>query len=205
MKNTIKKMAGLIFIAMAMASCSKNENKAEEGIAECSYKITIDGKTTTANRFGQDWMTFTSQSYEGDAGFSLSIVQTKANGQQDPVFDFSSGGARFNRETPVGTTYTANLFHAFQLGAPEFDGFEYDKGRLGNDGEITLTVTENSSERIRFNVSGTVMKWKGGVENPQEVALASVDAELVFGRANYHEMTSGGVILASANCDCRER
>src|SRR5690606_7751441 len=160
MKNTIKKMAGLFFIAMAMTSCAKNENNAEDGLGECSYEITIDGKTTTANRFGQDWMTFTSESYEGDAGFSLSIVQTKANGQQDPVFDFSSGGARFNRETPVGTTYTANLFHAFQLGAPEFDGFEYDKGRLGNEGEIILTVIENYSDLIRFDVSGTVMKWK---------------------------------------------
>src|SRR5690606_41620322 len=71
MKNTIKKMAGLFFIAMAMTSCAKNENKAEDGLGECSYEITIDGKTTTANRFGQDWMTFTSESYEGDAGFSL--------------------------------------------------------------------------------------------------------------------------------------
>jgi len=198
-------MMGLFCIAIAMTSCSKDDAKDEESNSECWYKVTIDGQTTPANRFGQDWMTFTSELYEGEAGFFLSIVQAKANGQRDPVFDFSSDRAQFNRETPVGTTYTANFFHAFQLSAPEFDGFEYDKGRYSNEGEITLSVKENSNQRIRFHITGTVMKWEGGVENSQEVALVPVDAELVFGRNNYMEMTSGGVFLASANCDCQEQ
>ncbi|WP_353186031.1 hypothetical protein, partial [Parapedobacter lycopersici] len=168
--------------------------------------ITIDGQTTLPNRFGQDNIILNSSSYpaEGDAGFLLSIVQTKANGSRDPVFDFSSDGAQFNGETPVGTTYTANFFHALQLSAPELDGFEYDKGRHGNQGEITLSVEENSDQQIRFRITGTVMKWEGGVENPQEVALVPIEAEFTIARSNYIETTSGGGVAAGVSCECKE-
>lgn len=206
MKNIIRKMTGLFFIAIAIASCSKDDTKNKESKGECWYKITIDGQTTLPNRFGQDNIILNSSSYpaEGDAGFLLSIVQTKANGSRDPVFDFSSDGAHFNRETPVGRTYTADFFHAFQLSAPEFDGFEYDKGRFSNKGEITLSVKENSDQQIRFHITGTVMKWEGGVENPQEVALVPVEAEFTIGRSNYFETTSGGVFAAGVDCECKE-
>ena len=206
MKNIIRKMTGLFFIAIAIASCSKDDTKNKESKGECWYKITIDGQTTLPNRFGQDNIILNSSSYpaEGDAGFLLSIVQTKANGSRDPVFDFSSDGAQFNGETPVGTTYTANFFHALQLSAPELDGFEYDKGRHGNQGEITLSVEENSDQQIRFRITGTVMKWEGGVENPQEVALVPVEAEFTIGRSNYFETTSGGVFAAGVDCECKE-
>jgi|SRR5690606_32632915 len=206
MKNIIRKMTGLFFIAIAIASCSKDDTKNKESKGECWYKITIDGQTTLPNRFGQDNIILNSSSYpaEGDAGFLLSIVQTKANGSRDPVFDFSSDGAQFNGETPVGTTYTANFFHALQLSAPELDGFEYDKGRHGNQGEITLSVEENSDQQIRFRITGTVMKWEGGVENPQEVALVPIEAEFTIARSNYIETTSGGVFAAGVSCECKE-
>lgn len=203
--KTINRLWIIAVLLLSAMSCSKDDNPNPESTGECWYKVTIDGQTTLPNQFGQDNIIFTSSSYltGGDAGLVLSIGQTKANGRRDPVFDFSSDGAQFNRETPVGTTYSANFFHALQLNAPTFDGFEYDKGRFDNKGEITLSVKENSNQRIRFHITGTVMKWEGGVENPQEVALVSVDAELVFSRDNYIEMTSGGVFLASANCDCQ--
>src|SRR5690606_6177081 len=189
MKSIIRKMAALFLIAIAITSCSKDEKPDKEVNGECWYKITIDGQTTLPNHFGQGNIILNSSSYpaEGDAGFLLSIVQAKANGSRDPVFDFSSDGAQFNRETPVGTTYTADFFHAFQLSVREFDGFEYDKGRFSNKGEITLSVKENSDQQIRFHITGTVMKWEGGVENPQEVALVPVEAEFTIGRSNYFE------------------
>src|SRR5690606_41259528 len=121
MKSIIKKTIGLFFIAIAMTSCSKDENKAEEGIGECWYKVTIDGQTTLPNRFGQDNIILNSSSYpaEGDAGVLLSIIQTNANRSRDPEFDFSSNGTNINRETPVDTMYTADIIQAVQLSAQE--------------------------------------------------------------------------------------
>src|SRR5690606_40986855 len=58
------------------------------------------------------------------------------------------------------------------------------------DGVLTVTVLETSEQLIRFNISGTIMKKEGGVENWSDVELVPLDAEFVFGRPNYIETTS---------------
>lgn len=206
MKTILKSTIWLLCIAFTVTSCSKDENKDKEANGECWYKVTIDGQTTLPNKFGQDNLILNATIGPDErSGFGLSIIQTKANGRKDPVFDFmSDDGVHFNNETPVGTMYKANFFHALQLSVGEFDGFEYDKGRYNNKGEITLSVKENSNQRIGFNVSGTVMKWEGGVENAQEVEMVSVEAEFSFDRAYYNEITSGGVFATGVNCDCNQ-
>lgn len=208
MKNIIRKMTGLFFIAIAIASCSKDDTKNKESKGECWYKITIDGQTTLPNRFGQDNIIFTSSSYpaEGDAGIGLSLVQTKANGQGYLAFEFSSDGIHFNRETPVGTTYTVDFFNAVELGLPDLGEFTYrmENNATPEDGVLIVTVLENSEQRIRFNISGTIMKKEGGVEHWTDVELVPLDAEFTFGRSNYTETTSGGVFIAGVECKCEE-
>ena len=207
MKNIIRKMTGLFFIALAMTSCSKDDTKNKESKGECWYKITIDGQTTLPNHFGQDNIHFASTSYpaEGDAGIGFSVVQTKANGQTHLVFDLSSDGAHFNHETSVGTTYTVDFFNAVELSLPDLGEYTYrmENNATPEDGVLTVTVLENSEQLIRFNISGTIMKKEGGVENWSDVELVPLDAEFVFGRPNYIETTSGGVFAAGVSCECK--
>ncbi|WP_461534124.1 hypothetical protein [Sinomicrobium sp.] len=206
MKIILKKTILLFCIGFVVTSCSKEkeENQDKEAKGECWYKVTIDGQTTLPNKFGQDYIVLNAATGpDGKSSLNISIGQTKANGDTDPVFDFmSEDGVQFDRDTPVGTTYTANFFHALQLSVGEFDGFEYDKGRFNNKGEITLTVKENSGQWIQLSITGTVIKWEGGVENSQEVGMVSVEAEFSLDRTHYNEITSGGVFVTGVNCDC---
>lgn len=206
MKAIIQKTIGLFAMAIALASCAKDDDPNPGGTDECTYSVTLDGVTAQPNQFGQDHITlgFSSDPVEGDTRFGVSLKQTKANGEIYPVFVFESEDENFSRETPLGTIYTADKFDAWQLGTPAWDiQYHYEKGWYDDEEGIqTLTVVENSDQQIRLRVSGTVMKRD--VYNETDLGLVPVEAEFVFGRVGYTEMTSGGIFIATVSCFCEQ-
>lgn len=208
MKTLCQKTIYLLCIVMVMTSCAKDEEKDKRTDGECWYKITIDGQTTRTNQFGEDHLSFTSATGpDGDSGFVLDLIQTKSNGQTYLVFDLSSSHSElFNSNTAVGTTYSVDFFNPIEAHLPNLGEYTYrmENNATPEDGVLTVTVLENSNQRIRFNVSGTIMKKEGGVENWTDVKMVPVDAEFSFDRAYYKETTSNAVFLAGAKCDCQK-
>jgi len=205
MKATIRKTSIMFLVAAALTSCSKDDER-PKGTDECTYRVTLDGVATQPNQFGQDHITlgFSSDPTAGETGFGVSLMQTKANGETVPIFVFESEDVHFNSETPGGTTYIADKFDAWQPGTPEWDTqYHYEKGWYDDEEGIqTLTVAENSDQRIRLSISGTVMKRD--VYNETDLGLVPVEAEFVFGRVGYTEMNSGGIFIATVSCFCEE-
>ena len=57
-------------------------------------------------------------------------------------------------------------------------------------------------QRIRLRISGNVMKRDA--YNNNDLGLVPVEAEFVYGRAGYTEMTSEGVFIATVSCFCEQ-
>ncbi len=73
-------------------------------------------------------------------------------------------------------------------------------------GLLTLTVVENSDQRIRFRIAGMVEKWEGDLNgNPQPVGLVPLGGEFVIGRSHYIETPMNGAYIAGVNCECKEQ
>lgn len=207
MTTILKNTVWLLFMAFAVVSCSKEKEQGKEINGQCWYKITIEEQTTHPNQFGQDHLIFSSVTGpDGKSGLSLDLIQTKSNGQQYNALKLGSEpSGLFNDKTSMGTTYLVNFFNAIEAHLPDLGEYTYrmENNATPEDGVLTVTVLENSERRMRFKVSGTIMKKEGGVENWSDVVLVPLDAEFSFDRAYYNEMTSNGVDMAGADCDCK--
>lgn len=217
MKTTIQKTMGLLTIAAAVVSCSKGNDPNPEATDECWYNITLDDEIAGPNLFGQDniYLTSTYGTYDGEeeGGFAISISQTKADGKKRTAFMFGFELAKFNLETPVGTTFTADssadMFVAHSLITSAWGGTQYAKDYGDGDEGVptlpTLTVQENSDQRIRFRIAGMVTKFEGGFDNNQPAGLVPIGGEFIIGRSHYIETPTNGAYIAGVNCECREQ
>ncbi|GEM_PF-656238 len=220
MKTTIKKTIGLLFLAaVVVVSCSKEGENTPHGTDECWYSITLDNEIAGPNRFGQDNIILTSSygTYDGEeeGGLAISISQTKADGEQRLAFIFGLELEEFNRETPIGTVFTADstadMFQAHSLITPEWGAGPHYLKVYGNGDEgvptlPTLTVEENSDQRIRFRLAGMVEKWEGYFNNnAQMVGLVPIGGEFIIGRSHYIETLMNGAYIAGANCNCQNK
>jgi len=219
MKIIIKTM-GLLTIALVLVSCSKDDdNPNPKGTDECWYSITLDDEIASPKLFGQDKIHLTSSYAKNDGeqegGLVISISQTKGDGKQYSAFVFGFEVAEFDRETPLGTVFTADStadqFYAHSFMNPEWGmGPHYFKVYGNGDERVpslpTLTVVENSDQRVRFRIAGMVEKWKGDLNNnAKQVGLVSVGGELVIGRSHYIETPMKDVYIAGVNCKCEEQ
>lgn len=206
MRTIVKFTTWLACVTFTVTSCSKEKISDKEDSDQCWYKITLEGQTTNANQFGQDHLLFSSLSGpDGKSKFILSVGQAKPDGQLFPALDLSSEpSGLFNSNTAAGTSYSVDFATALDFNRPDLGEYAYRMDSTPEDGVLTVNVLENSEQRIRFKVSGTIMKTEGGVENMTRVKLVPIDAEFSFARSYYTEMTSNGVFVASANCECEE-
>jgi len=220
MKAIIQKTMGLLTITIALASCAKKDNMPNpEGTGECWYSITLDDEIASPNLFGQDNIHITStygiQDDEEEGGLFISISQTKADGEKKLAYAFGIELAEFNRETPMGTVFTADsavdIFFAQSLIKPAWDvGPHYIKVEGNGDEGVptlpTLTVVENSDQRIRFRVAGMVEKWEGDLDKDAKmVGLVNIGGEFIIGRSHYIETPMNGMYIAGVNCECKEK
>lgn len=201
--KAIKKMVYLCFIALTTTACVKeNDDLGMEGSAECSYKVTIDGQTTLPNQFGQDKIVITTSSAEDI--FSFRITQAKTDPSEKSVMDAVAYNGRFNSKLPEGAYpvgfFGATSFQANESGLFPLYGFD-EEGEWGN---ATITLVENSDQRIRMKVSGTVMKQDEVGGDVKELGLVPVEAEIIIGRKHYVEGTVDGVVVGGAVCKCQK-
>lgn len=218
MKTIIQETMGLLTIAIALASCAKKDNMPNpEGTGECWYSVTLDDEIASPNLFGQDNIYFAStygtQDGEKEGGLALSISQTKADGEKKTAYFFGIELAEFNRETPMGTVFTADsavdIFFAQSLIKSAWGvGPHYIKVEGNGDEGVptlpTLTVVENSDQRIRFRVAGMVEKWEGDLDKDAKmVGLVNIGGEFIIGRSHYIETPMNGMYIAGVNCECK--
>jgi len=201
--RAIKRMMYLCFIALTTTSCVKdNEALGLEGTAECSYKVTIDGNTTLPNQFGQDKIVITTGAK--DDVFSFRITQAKIDPTEESVMDVVAYNGRFNSKLPEGI-YPVGFFGATSFKAQDSELFPvYGFDKEGEWGNATITLVENSDQRIRMNVSGVVMKQDKIGDDVQELGLGPVEAEITIGRKHYVEATVDGVLVGGAVCKCQK-
>ena len=129
------------------------------------------------------------------------------------MFIFGFEAEEFTRKTPVGTVFTADstadIFTAYALLTPEWrtDLFYVKPEDEDSPGMPTITVLENSSERIRLGLGGTVEKWAGDPQTgePQPLGLVPISGEFTIGAAQYLETPALGNYVAGVNCECRNR
>lgn len=218
MKTIIQETMGLLTIAIALASCAKKDNMPNpEGTGECWYSVTLDDEIASPNLFGQDNIYFAStygtQDGEKEGGLALSISQTKADGEKKTAYFFGIELAEFNSETPMGTVFTADsavdIFFAQSLIKSAWGvGPHYIKVEGNGDEGVptlpTLTVVENSDQRIRFRVAGMVEKWEGDLDKDAKmVGLVNIGGEFIIGRSHYIETPMNGMYIAGVNCECK--
>lgn len=223
MKNHFYLLCIAIF-AILLGGCSKNEdcdpNDEEspcyagigggggdkDGLSECSYKITINGEATLPNQFGKDRLVFqTSAGKVEQDGVVLMLSQAKIDPKEVSIFTFMSHGF-IDRRTSAQTTYHIATFQSTRLSTSTLSalplyGYADDQKDYGS---LTLTLLENSDQRIRIKASGTAMKLDddegGGI---QEKGLVPVEAEITIGRKYYNESRVNGVFVGGAVCDCQ--
>lgn len=220
MKRKMQKTIGLLTIALALASCAKKDPMPNpEGTDECWYSITLDDEISGPNLFGQDNIylasTYGTVDGEEEGGLFISISQTKADGEQYSAYILGFELEKFDRETPNGTVFTADsavdIFFAQSLQKPEWGvGPHYVKVAGNGDEGVptlpTLTVVENSDQRIRFKIAGMVEKWEDYLEeDARMVGLVPIGGEFVIGRSHYIESPINGVYVAGVNCECNEK
>ncbi len=197
-------------MAAALASCSTKESPGPGGASECSYKVTIDGETTLPNRFGQDKIVITTSmaaESSADEGFGIRIAQAKKNTKNEAVLDAIVHGHSFSTKLAEGT-YPVEFFGATSFATPGsslFPLYGFDRNDGHNKGDLTITVVENSGQRIRMKVSGKVMKQIEVGDGAQEAGLVPVEAEITVGRKYYVETGINGALAGGGVCDCREQ
>ena len=103
------------------------------------------------------------------------------------------------------------MFQAHSLITPEWGAGPHYLKVYGNGDEgvptlPTLTVEENSDQRIRFRLAGMVEKWEGYFNNnAQMVGLVPIGGEFIIGRSHYIETLMNGAYIAGANCNCQNK
>ncbi len=200
--KAIKKMMCLCLITLFVTSCSKEaDHDGPEGTDDCLYKVTIDGHTTLPNQFGQDKIVITAGS--GEDGFGFRITQAKTDPSEESVMDVIATNGFFNTKTPVGD-YPVSFFGASSFETGGYDYFpHYGFDRVGEWGNAMFTLVENSDQRIRIKVSGTVMKQDEIGGEVEEIGLVPVEAEIIVGRKHYVEATVDGAPVGGAVCKCQ--
>lgn len=216
MKTIIRKTLGLLTMGVVLTGCSKEDNK-PIGSDECWYRITIEDEIAYPNLFGQDNIHLSSTygiiDDEEEGGFSISIMQSKTDGKKQMAFLSGFELEKFNRETAVGTIFTADssadMFYAHSLITPAWDGTQYTKDYGDGDENVptlpTIIVKENSDERIRFAISGMLSKFEGGFDNQQPAGLVPIDGEIIIGRSHYISNQVNDVAIAGVNCECKDQ
>jgi len=82
----------------------------------------------------------------------------------------------------------------------------YGNGDEGEPTLPTLTVVENSDQRIRFRIAGMVEKWEGDLnKDAKMVGLVPIGGEFIIGRSHYIETPTNGTYIAGVNCECKEQ
>jgi hypothetical protein len=115
-------------------------------------------------------------------------------------------GDRFSSELPEGT-YPVGFFGATSFsasGSSLFPLYSFDRDSY-NDGDLTFTLLENSGQRIRMKVSGTVMKQIEAGDGAEEAGLVPLEAEIAIGRKYYVETNLNGTLVGGAVCDCQDQ
>lgn len=193
-------------MALTLTACSKDsEEPTLEGSAECSYRVTIDGMTTLPNEFGVDRIAITGGRNE-DGSEDVLAFAISPNIKDGGTTSYMVGLVRglFNGEMAEGT-YPVEVFSTSEFGTAEYQPFPL---YATNDGEgaqmVTFTLLENSEDRIRMKISGSLTKFEEVDGEVVEVGLFPVEAELTVGRKYYAETQVEGALLGGAVCDCQE-
>lgn len=199
----------LCLLAAMISSCSKDsEGPAGEGSSECWYKVTIDGETSHPNAFGLDRIALTGGV---DSSQDLEVIGFRIDQAKEDSSDTSNlivtALGLLNSKTAEGP-YPVNLFTTTTFGQPGFEQWPlYGLGDPG-DGEIlegvNFNLLENSEDRIRIRISGSLMRYEDFEGEVVETGLVPVDAEIAIGRSHYVETTVEGRQIGGAVCDCQD-
>ncbi len=207
MKAIIQKSIWLFFIAVAMTSCSKDDEPNKEANGECWYKVTIDGQTTRPNQFGQDRISLTAALDNEDSGFGFGISQAKGNGAKKTDLIMIMHGI-LNKESSTGI-YPVLSFAVSSFNTPSYE--QYPLYAFGEEGDeykgtnITFNVVENSDRRLHVKASGTTIKLEEIGDELVITGIVPVEVEIIIGRENVFEIPVNGIFISGTHCDCQKK
>lgn len=203
MKTIFQKTTWLLFMAIALVSCSKDDNPNSESTSECWYKVTIDGQTTLPNQFGQDAVTISTGINSRREGLVImGIHQAKGNSVQTGKLT-NRVYAILNPETPTGT-YPVWFLETPPLHTSNHDTYPFYKTyKSPTDPDLTFTLVENSDRRIRMTVSGTIRRIERIDGEEGNTGYVPIEVDIIVGRDHVYEESNHGVMVSNANCDCQ--
>ncbi|MBV2226495.1 hypothetical protein [Sphingobacterium sp. NPDC055346] len=207
----------VLFLIIMLGACSKDkencnpddeESPCYAGVgksnAECWYSVTINGKTTLPNAFGQDKIVLTSGENEelpDGNGFSFMIRQAKAN-SSDPAILSMAGNALLNHKLPKGT-YPGIAFATMPFSVPEFTAWPYYLNEEDSDlPRFKVTIMENSDKRMWAKMS--IMTEEIMPESTDEPRVTPIEVEVKIGRKYFAEMPLNGKLYGGAVCNCQK-